>query len=1118
MSESERNLTDRKSRLSEAKRALLEQRLRGGLSIDAGIIPRQDQRELAPLSFAQERLWLIEQLEPETTAYNISSVFRFEGLLDHGALDKAINAIVARHESLRTSFTMMDGRAMQIVASEIVVKLTAEDLSNQSPAHGQDARATEKQSEELKRIANEEARLAFNLSQAPLFRLRLLRLAEREHALLLTMHHIISDFWSLQIFHRELVTLYDKFANNDGRESLPQLPVQYADYAQWQRSQFDDANRSHVIEYWKQQLAKVPQALNLPTDKQRPLRLSFQGAFKTRSLAKELSQKLNVLARQEHATFFMIMLAAFSVLLHRYTHQEDILVGVPMTGRNRVETESLIGFFVNTVVLRSDLSGEPTFRELLNRTREATLAAYENQEIPFERLVQELQPPRGLGHSPFFQVMLDVQTQGPRAKQSWQTENVEIDRGGARADLLLFVTDTASSLDCWLEYSSDLFGPETVERMLGHFESLLANIVANPDQKISEIELLTSKEREQLLALNQIKACQVEKTLAELFAEQVERSPDAIALTFESEQLTYRELNRRSDQLANYLVQSGVGLEVCVALCLERSIDAVVAILSVLKAGGAYLPLDPTYPIERLVFMVADAGARVLLTQSEHKDKFDGCSVRSICLDLDRQAIQSAGSARPRITTSPNNLAYVIYTSGSTGTPKGVAVTHANVVRLMATTEQSFSFDRHDVWTLFHSYAFDFSVWELWGALLYGGRLVIVPYWISRAPEEFYRLLRQEKVTVLNQTPSAFRQLIQVDASAQADDLSLRLVIFGGEALELSSLQPWWTRPDETKPRLVNMYGITETTVHVTCRPLAKTDLEAGRSVIGEALGDLQVYVLDSRQQLVPAGVTGEMYVGGAGLSRGYLNRPELTAERFIPHPFAPTPGERLYRTGDVARYLPNFDLEYLGRSDRQVKVRGFRIELGEIESVLRQHGDIRECVVHPFVESSGDQQLTAYVVSEADGAPDRELLRTFLRERLPAHMVPAYFVALQELPLTSNGKLDREALPPPEKSRGDAAEAFVAPRTEAETRLAEMWSEVLGRKEIGIHDNFFDLGGHSLLAAQIVARVSSAFGVQLPLRNFFDQPTVAALAVFVSESAQQLPDQLPAIKRLPRI
>jgi len=1106
VSEGEQNLTGRQSQLSEAKRALLEARLRGNAARRNDAIPPRPQHEPAPLSFAQERLWLVEQLEPGNTAYNISRVYRFSGSLDHAALVKALHEIISRHESLRTSITVVDGEARQLVAPEISVNLVAEDFSSSAEPLAK-----------LTRIANEEAARAFDLSQAPLFRLRLFKLAEHEHALLLTIHHLISDFWSLGLFHSELSALYEKYATADERKPLPQRPIQYADYSTWQRSELDENNARSAIKYWTQQLSQTPKALNLPTDKQRPMRLSFKGGFETRSLSKALSRQLSALARQENATLFMIMLAAFNVLLYRYTNQEDILVGVPMTGRNRVETESLIGFFVNTVVMRSDLSGEPTFRELLKRTREMTLAAYENQQLPFERLVQELQPARGLGHSPFFQVMLDVQSTGEQPAEGWRVEEIEIDRGGARADLLLFVTDTANSLDCWLEYSSDLYHSETVARMLRHFETLLTNIAVNPDQNVSGLELLTSEEREQLLTLNQTRPAFAGKTLAEMFAAQVERSPDAIALTFESEKLTYKELDQRSNQLANHLLGHNPGTEALVALCLERSIDLVVAILGVLKAGCAYLPLDPTYPVERLNFMVTDSDARVLVTQSQHLDKFQEAGMPVICVDSDRETISTASTAQPNIKTVPENLAYVIYTSGSTGKPKGVAVTHANVARLMAATEASFHFDEKDVWSLFHSHAFDFSVWEIWGALLYGGRLVIVPYWISRAPEEFYRLICEEKVTVLNQTPSAFRQLIKVDAAAQSDDLSLRLVIFGGEALELSSLRPWWERHDEARPQLVNMYGITETTVHVTYRPLTKTDLDEARSVIGVGLDDLQVYVLDRRQQLLPLGVPGEMYVGGAGLSRGYLNRPDLTAERFVPHPFSTTPGERLYRTGDVARYLRPGELEYLGRSDRQVKVRGFRIELGEIEAVVMRHDDVQACAVLPFADATGDQQLVAYVVNKPGRALEREALRAFLRERLPFHMAPAFFIGLDEIPLTANGKIDRDALPAPEKSRDDASAAFVAPRTDAELKLAALWSEILKIESIGIHDNFFDLGGHSLLATQVMSRIRETFNVNLPLQYFFEKPTVAGLAEFLRTTRAEDQRVMPDIKRLPR-
>jgi amino acid adenylation domain-containing protein len=835
------------------------------------------------------------------------------------------------------------------------------------------------------------------------------------------------------------------------------------------------------------------------------------------------------LSEGEGVTLFIILLAAFQTLLHRYTGQDDMVVGSPIAGRTHVETEGLIGFFVNSLVMRTDLSGNLTFRELLARVRDVALGAYAHQDLPFEKLVQELQPERDLSRPPLFQVMLNLENIPGEAVGTGELgiTEFEFDPGVAPFDLHMEVVSKAEGLLCWLEYSTDLFEVATIKRMLRHFQTLLAGIVADPDQRLSDLPILTEAERHQLLVgwNDTTVNYPPSQCLHQLFETQVERTPDAVAVVFpsidpqgkpehyENEQLTYGELNLRANQLAHYLQSLGVGPEVLVSLCLERSLEMVVAILGILKAGGAYVPLDPAYPQERLAFMLEDTQSPVLLTQSRLLQSLPEHRTRVVCLDTDWEAIVTTAeesAENPTSGVTADNLAYVIYTSGSTGKPKGALISHYNVVRLFEATHHWFYFDERDVWTLFHSYAFDFSVWEIWGALLYGGRLVVVPYWVSRSPDAFYSLLCMERVTVLNQTPSAFRQLIRAEeALGIAKDLALRLVMFGGEALDFNSLKPWFERHGDQIPQLVNMYGITETTVHVTYRPLTMAGLsKAPGSLIGGPIPDLQVYVLDQHLQPVPIGVPGELHVGGAGLARGYLNRPKLTTERFIPDPFSDKPGARLYRSGDLARYLPNGDIEYLGRIDHQVKSRGFRIELGEIEVVLSHHPAVKETVVlareiervadDPSASLRVSKQLVAYLVPDQKQVPTISELRNFLKGKLPDYMLPSAFVILDALPLTANGKLDRRALPAPDQSRPNLRESFVAPRTPVEEMMARIWAEVLGLERVGVHDNFFELGGHSLLATQVISRLCDVFQVELPIRSLFEAPTVADLVMEV--------------------
>ena len=1043
-----------------------------------------------PTSFGQQRLWFLHQWEPGTPLYNMPRSFRLTGRLDIAALEQSVNELVRRHESLRTFFSVVDGQPLQVITPNLTVTLPAMDLSSLTDA--------ERESEAL-RLATEEARHPFDLSRGPLLRVTLLRLAEQEHVLLLTLHHIVSDGWSMGVLFRELSVLYEAISN--GKPSpLAELPLQYPDFAVWQRERLQGKVLENQLAYWKTQLADAPAVLELPADRPRPPVQSYRGTRQFLVFSEALNEALKALSRRQGVTLFMTLLAAFQTLLYRYTGQDDILIGSPIAGRNRTEIEGLIGFFVNTLVLRTDLSGDPSFRELLGRVRKVALDAYAYQDLPFEKLVEELHPQRNFSHSPVFQVMFAFQNVPmTELRLTGLTVNsLKADRETATFDLSLLMVEEARSLKGTVEYNTDLFNGDTISRMMGHFQTLLESIVADPGTPISRLGLLTDSERHQLLIEwnSTTRDYPEDKCIHQLFEAQAEKTPDAIAVVFEDKRLTYRELNARANRLAYDFRNLGVGPEILVGLCLERSLEMVVGILGVLKAGGAYVPLDPQYPKDRLAFMLEDSEIQVVLTHERVSSCLPPHKAQVVyldCLDQSAEVEASQASINPDNRTTADNAAYVIYTSGSTGKPKGVVITHYNVTRLFEATHSWFHFDRNDIWTLFHSYAFDFSVWEIWGALFYGGRLVVVPYWVSRSPVMFHKLLSEEKVTVLNQTPSAFGQLIEVEKSlTDSPELALRLVLFGGEALDFQILKPWFDRHGDQRPQLVNMYGITETTVHVTYRPITTENLSTSRgSLIGEPIPDLALYVLDQSQNLVPVGVPGELYVGGAGVGRGYLNRPELTGERFVPNPFRPGAGNRLYRSGDLVRYLPNRDMEYRGRIDAQVKIRGFRIELEEIETVLRQHAAVREVVVMSRGEKPAEQHLVAYVVP-AQQAPTISELNGFLRHKLPDYMVPSIFVFLDTLPLTSNGKIDRRNLPDPDGRRPEQESSFVAPRTPVEELLAQIWAEVLKIEQVGIHDNFFELGGHSLLLTQVASRIQQAFLVLLPLRILFDAPTIA--------------------------
>ena len=1057
-----------------------------------------------PASFGQQQLWLLDRLLGGRAVYNVPAVVRVVGALDIDALQGALHEVVGRHEVLRTRFEVEDAMPVQVIASEVAFKLELEDLSALPAREGE---------AEARRRAQEEAAQPFDLEHGPLLRARLLRLGESEHWLLLTLHHIVTDGWSSGVMRRELSVLYEAF--HEGRPArLPELPVQYADYAVWQREWLQGDALAEQLSYWKQALADLP-VLDLPTDRPPPAVASYRGGRLAFELGEDLTRGLKELNRREGTTLFMTLLAAFQVLLYRYSGQEDVAVGVPVAGRRRPELEGLIGYFVNMLVLRGDMSGQPSFKEYLARVRTQALAAYAHQDMPFAKLVEELAPKRSLSRNPLFQVSFVVQNTPSEALQLAGLE-VQVIKGihgeTAKFDLDFSVTEEQEKIRIAIEYATDLFDASTIERMAGHWRVLLEGIVADPAQRISHLPLLTEAEQQQLRAQWNATAYSRDTCVHQLFEEQVRRTPQATALVFEEQRLTYAELNARANQLAHHLRTLGVGPEVLVAIAMERSLELIVGLLGILKAGGAYVPLDSSYPAERLAFMLSDTQAPVLLTQQRLLGHLPAHAGQTLCLDRDWASIAEHPESNPIPSSTADNLAYVIYTSGSTGLPKGTLVTHRNVARLFAATEHWFEFDARDVWTGFHSVAFDFSVWEIWGALIYGGKLVLVPYLVSRDPHEFHALLSRERVTVLNQTPSAFRQLMGVDALEDVGEkVALRFVILGGEPLDFQSLRPWFERHGDAKPQVVNMYGITETTVHATYRPVAIADLDAATSsLIGEPIPDLDILLLDSHLQPVPVGIAGELFVAGAGVARGYLNRPELTAERFIANPFSTDPTSRLYRSGDIARRTSDNDLAYLGRMDLQIKIRGHRVELAEIESVLSQHPEVEQAVVVAGADprASHALRLIAYVLPAASQvgppvAPHPALgnhltadLRAHLKARLPEFMLPSVFVSIDEVPLTANGKVDRKRLPVPgtESFAVDDAQ-YVAPRDGVEEQLAAIFGELLGLERVGVHSDFFELGGDSLLAVQTLWRVETVLGISLSVRSLFAAPTVASLA-----------------------
>jgi len=1070
----------------------VEEVRRAGLPALPPVVPVGRDRPL-PLSFAQERLWFIDRLEGGSAPYNIPAALRLRGALDVDALRRGLGEIVRRHESLRTIFREGDGGAVQVIAPFAGFALPIDDLSGLDPA----ARETE-----VRRRAREDAARPFDLAEGPLFRAALLRVADEEHVLLLCIHHIVTDGWSSGIFLRELSALYAAY--RDGSDSpLAELPVQYADFAVWQREQLQGEVLDRQVGYWKERLAGAPALLELPTDRPRPAVQSYRGARELFDLPRALLDRLQALGRGEGATLYMVLLGAFQLLLSKYSGSEDIVVGSPIAGRTRRELEELIGFFANTLVLRTDLSADPTFRELLGRVREGTLGAYEHQEVPFERLVAELQPERSLSHSPLFQVMFTLQNieGGGAGLAGLQMEGVAGEGETTKFDLALTALPHDGGLHGTLEYSTDLFDPSTVRRMAGHLERVLEQVSADADVPISELDLLSAEEREQVVDAWNRTAAEVpaDRCIHELFEAQAARTPGAVAVVFEEESLTYAELNARANRLARYLRGRGVGPEVRVGVLMERSLEMVAALLAVLKAGGAYVPLDPAYPAERLAFMLADSATRVLLTQEKLRGLLAVEPGVQVVVEEEVRAEIAAGSAENvRSRAAPRNLAYLIYTSGSTGIPKGVAIEHESAVAMLAWAWSVFSDEELSGMLASTSLSFDMSVFELFTPLTRGGRVIVVENALGLPHSA-----AADQVRLLDTVPSAAAALLRSGGIPSG----VKTVSLGGEPLRAELVDALYAHGVE---RVYDLYGPSEDTTFSTYalrRP-------GGPVTIGRVLSNSRAYVVDTGLRPVPVGVSGELYLAGRGVTRGYLGQPGLTAERYVPDPFGSRPGARMYRTGDRVRWKADGTLEYLGRLDHQVKVRGFRVETGEIEAVLRRHEGVADCVVVARADA-GEQRLVAYVAGEAPA----EALRAHVRRSLPEYMVPGAFVVLGALPLTPNGKLDRRALPAPELA--SAEERYVAPRTPVEEALAGIWAEVLRLERVGVEESFFELGGHSLLATRVVSQVRAVFGVELPLRAVFETSTVAGLApqvetlVLARMEEQELADVLERLEGL---
>jgi amino acid adenylation domain-containing protein/thioester reductase-like protein len=1104
-------MTSIENSLTNQKRDLLKLLLnKKGINLQTETILPRPNSEPAPLSFGQEQLWFLSQIQDNTT-YNLPLALQISGSLNISVLEQVITEIVRRHEILRTNFQQIEGKNLQVIRPEINISLQVINLEQIT---------AKQQLQNVERLINQETDKIFNLSEDDLFQSTLYQLNQNSYILLLNMHHIISDGWSIGILLQELSTLYGAYLAGN-KSPLPDLQIQYADYAIWQKEKFTSEIREKQLNYWKQQLADIPPLLELPTDKPRPPIQSFRGGIWEFSINSNLSQKIRTLTQQSDATLFMTMLAAFVILLYRCSGQDDILIGSPMAGRNRQEIQSLIGYFVNTVVLRTKLTGNPNFREILNQVRQVATDAHNYQDIPYNQVVEALNPQRNLSYNPVFQILFDLQRS---LTDKLQLPGLTLqpflgEHSTSKFDLSLIIEDRGTELIGAWEYSSDLFTQEAISRITENFQTLLNGIVNNPETPINQLPIISAFEQQQILEKwNNTQQDYPESfCIHELFTQQVIKTPDAIAVKFGNQQLTYTQLNQKANQLANYLQNCGVTSEVLVGLYLERSLDILIAILAILKAGGAYLPLDPKYPQTRLTDILNDSQVSIILTQEKLLTSLSSPLPRGetpltpyqgkiILLDTDLTIISQQNIETPISAIKPDNLAYVIYTSGSTGKPKGVMITHQNIVNHATSIIDKYQINSHDRILQFTTFIFDVAAEEIFPAWLSGATLIICPQEMVTNLIEFSQFLAQESLTVVNlPTPYWQEWVLEIDRKVSQIPDSLRLVITGSDQVLPEKLALWQKLVTEKRQNIqwINAYGLTETTITSTVYQLpVNYQLNTTHSVpIGRPIANTEIYILDQNLQPVPIGIPGELHIGGAGLARGYLNRKQLTNEKFISNPISSSKSSRLYKTGDLARYLPDGNIEFLGRIDYQVKIRGFRIELGEIEAVLAQHPLVKSSAVIVREIQPGNKQLVAYVVTE-DHSNIQQDLRSFLKQNLPDYMLPAFFVRLAELPLTPTGKINRRALSALMLELNHEID-YILPRNPLEQKLAEIWCQVLGLEKVSVEENFFNLGGHSLATIQIISRIRETLKIDLPLQYLFTEPTIAGLTKIINQLLQ---------------
>lgn len=1068
--------------LSNAKRLLLDKYLRADLQpglAGARTIPRRESDGPAPLSFGQQQVWFFAQLLPEIPLYNEPVTIHRSGPLDLGILERSFTEILRRHEMWRTTFTMSGGGPVQVIHPPGPVRLPLVDLSSLPRA--------EREVEAL-RLATEEARQPFDLERGPLFRATVIRMGDAEYRLFLALHHIIFDGVSIyDVLIPELTALYDAFSRG-GPSPLSEPPVQYADFAHWQRQTLTDERLEKAVTFWRGELDEPLPVLELPTDHPRPAALTYRGAMHPFVLPPWLCDACRTVSRRAGATLYMTMLAAFVALLHRYAAQDDIVVGTFGSGRNRTEVERLLGYFLQTLVLRIDVSGNPTFEQLLGRVRETVLGALSHDEVPFQHLVKALRPERDPSRNPLFQTAFSLEPPLSRVPPGWGLTQMDVEVGTSKFDLYLELDDRQEEgILGRFVYSTDLFEASTIARMVTHFETLLKGIAADPSQLLSALPLLTSPERQQMLVEWNATSAEYprEACIHQLVEAQVAKTPDGVALVFEDQVMTYGELDRRANQLAHHLRAFGVGPDVLVGLCLERSLDLVVGLIGILKAGGAYVPLDPHFPKDRLALMLQDSRASVLVTEAALLGHLSADGPTLVCLDRDAAAIAVRPETPMESGTTSQDLAYMIYTSGSTGRPKGVQVSHRAVVNLLTAMAAEVGVGNADVLVAVTTLSFDIAGLELYLPLMSGARLVVAGWHTAFDGAALCQLMARSRVTVMQATPATWRLVIEAGWEGSPD---IR-VLCGGEPLPQSLARQLVQRCAQ----VWNVYGPTETTIWST-----GARVRADEAVtIGRPLANTRLYVLDAHQQPVPVGVPGELYIGGDGLARGYLNRPDATAESFVHNPFSDEPEARLYRTGDLVRYSADGQLDFLGRRDDQVKVRGFRIELGEVESALRTHPAVRDAAVAVREDRPGDHRLVAYIVANGEpiSAPTLMDLRAHLGRILPDYMLPAAAVMIQDFPRTPNGKLDRRALPEPSERHSEGDRSYIAPRDELERRLTAIWERELRVQPIGITENFFHLGGDSLTAVRVFNQIEKLLEKRLPFSPLFDAPTVEQLA-----------------------